>query len=304
MFSANLEFIRSHNAEGHTYQLGVGPFADMTNDEFKATLGLGEQRFFPKEEPDEVWLPEVEAPRDGVDWRTKGAVTPVKNQGHCGGCWAFSTTGSVEGAWKIAGNDLPITGCGPTGCGFSEEQLMDCSKKFGNKGCEGGIMEAAFRYIISNKGLNTETAYPFVGKDEACDTEKEAQQVGTISSFKDVPPKQEAQLLAAVTQQPVSVAIEADKPVFQHYKSGVMSDLSCGVKLDHGVLLVGYGTDPVGGDYWILKCVPGLLPRPPVGPLAHALTFWCAGTRGRRCGETRATCILSAVSTRRTACAA
>jgi len=290
VFRANLEFIRSHNAEGHTYQLGVGPFADMTNDEFKATLGLGEQRFFPKEEPDEVWLPEVEAPRDGVDWRTQGAVTPVKNQGHCGGCWAFSTTGSVEGAWKIAGNDLPVTGCGPTGCGFSEEQLMDCSKKFGNKGCEGGIMEAAFRYIISNKGLNTETAYPFVGKDEACDTEKEAQHIGTISSFKDVPPKQESQLLAAVTQQPVSVAIEADKPVFQHYKSGVMSDLSCGVKLDHGVLLVGYGTDPVGGDYWILKCAPALLPRPPLWPLTRA-DFGCAGTRGRRCGETRATCI-------------
>lgn len=113
-------------------------------------------------------------------------------------------------------------------------------------------MDDAFKYVVKNGGLDTEADYGYKGKNGVCDKTKEAKHVAAVASYKDVPQNEEAQLLAAVTQQPVSIAIEADKPAFQHYKSGVLTDTSCGDKLDHGVLVVGFGTD-AGTDYWIVK---------------------------------------------------
>ena len=167
----------------------------------------------------------------------------------CGGCWAFSTTGAIEGANAVAGNfqadGKPLS--------LSEQELVSCSKN-GNKGCQGGSMDLAMQWVQKNQGLDSELDYPYTsggGQNGQCDTSKERKHVGAITGHKDVPQQNEKQLEAAVAQQPVSIAIEADKTVFQHYKTGVMDSELCGTKLDHGVLLVGYGTDTDSGkDYW------------------------------------------------------
>jgi cathepsin L len=161
--------------------------------------------------------------------------------------WAFSSTGAIEGAWFVAKNNLTS---------LSEQQLMDCSQKEGNQSCEGGLMDDAFQFIIDNKGICSEASYPYMAVDEKCQTT--CTPVATISSFADVAfdeknPNDDTALMAALQKGPVSIAIEADQPIFQMYTSGVISGPSCGTQLDHGVLLVGYGTDAKLGDYWIVK---------------------------------------------------
>jgi hypothetical protein len=175
---------------------------------------------------------------DAVDWRTKGAVTPVKNQGQCGSCWSFSTTGSTEGRVQIKTGSL---------ASLSEQQLMDCSVKEGDHSCQGGLMDYGFQYIIDNGGIDSEADYPYLEKNEACNKAKEGNTISTITAFTDVTPKNENDLATAVAAGPVSVAIEADQRSFQSYKSGILSGI-CGTKLDHGVLAVGYGD-----GYWIVK---------------------------------------------------
>jgi len=238
VFIANLQYIREHNAGEQTYTLAMNKFGDLTFEEFhtKFTGFLGLRNRFARSQ--NVADLSTVAPLADVDWSTKGAVTPIKNQGQCGSCWSFSATGSVEGAWFIAKGQL---------ISLSEQQLMDCSKSEGNNSCEGGLMDYAFEYIIKNKGICTEASYPYKAVDESC---KACTNVVTISSYKDVAESENA-LLAAVTQQPVSVAIEADQSAFQFYSSGVLTG-KCGTNLDHGVLAVGYGTLS-GTDYWKVK---------------------------------------------------
>jgi len=239
----NVDFIHTMNGRQQGYELGVTEFADLTADEFGRT-------HFGIQQPEEPWgsLPHLgtheylgEALADSVDWRTKGAVTPVKNQGQCGSCWSFSTTGSLEGAWEIAGN--PLTS-------FSEQQFVDCDKV--DQGCNGGLMDNAFKFAEQN-AICTEDSYPYkaVGgtcKASSCTT---GLPKGSVTGFKDVTTDNEQAMMSALAQQPVSIAIEADKSVFQLYKSGVLSG-TCGSNLDHGVLAVGYGTDS-GKDYWLVK---------------------------------------------------
>lgn len=198
---------------------------------------------FPTTCPLQVFLPETDA--TSVDWRQEGAVTPVKNQAKCGSCWSFSTTGAIEGANKVAGNQL---------ISLSEQQLVDCAVgKYHNKGCQGGSMDFAMKYVQDNGGLDTEDDYQYQAKQGTCNKAKEAIHAASITGHVDVPPSNPKQLLAAVSKTPVSVAIEADKPVFQHYKSGVMASSQCGTKLDHGVLVVGFGVDRANDEYWIVK---------------------------------------------------
>jgi len=231
--------IRKHNEGGkHTYTLAMNEFGDLTLEEFHARYTGLKRPADNKKVPRNVAV-NTGVIADSVDWTAKGAVTAVKDQGQCGSCWAFSSTGSIEGAWFIANGTL---------VSVSEQQLMDCSKPEGNQSCEGGWMDQAFQYVASNGGICAENAYPYTAQDHnSCQS---CGSVAKISSFFDVG-HTEDDLMAAVTQQPVSVAIEADQSAFQFYSSGVMTG-DCGTQLDHGVLAVGYG-ELDGTQYWKVK---------------------------------------------------
>jgi C1A family cysteine protease len=237
----NLAKINDHNSKNFSWTMDVNKFADLTGDEFKAlyTGGIRIPKKSLRRGGDGPF--NVSANPTSVDWTTKGAVTPVKNQQQCGSCWAFSTTGSVEGAWFLSNGTL---------VSLSEQQLVDCSDAEGNQGCNGGLMDDAFQYIITNKGITTEDAYPYTAQDGTCSS-KGKPVAATLSGYKDVTANSEVALETAIVQQPVSVAVEADQSVFQFYSGGVM-DSACGTQLDHGVLAVGYGVDS-GKEYYKVK---------------------------------------------------
>jgi hypothetical protein len=237
-FKANLELINAHNNGSSDWKMGVNQFADLSPAEFKQYLGLRPRDNSYLRSKNVAVFP-VDGPANDVDWVSKGAVTPVKDQAQCGSCWAFSTTGSVEGA--VAVNSGRLTS-------VSEQQLVDCAGSAGNQGCNGGLMDDAFNWIISNKGIGSESSYPYTARDGTCRT---VASVSTISGFQDVQQGSEAALLSALQNQPISIAIEADQSSFQMYKSGIFKG-PCGQQLDHGVLLVGAGTEN-GVDYWRVK---------------------------------------------------
>ncbi len=241
VYEQNLAKIDAHNALNLSWTMGVNQFADLTADEFKALYvgGIRQPKKFLRRGADGPF--NVTANPTSVDWSEKGAVTPIKNQQQCGSCWAFSTTGSVEGAWFISKGSL---------VSLSEQQLVDCSGPEGNQGCNGGLMDDAFQYIIDNKGITTEDAYPYTATDGTC-ASKGKPVAATLSGYKDVSANSETALETAIVQQPVSVAVEADQSVFQFYSGGVM-DSACGTQLDHGVLAVGYGVD-TGKEYYKVK---------------------------------------------------
>jgi cathepsin L len=236
VFKDNLQFIKENNSEMFT--VAINKFADLTSAEFKASYtGL---KLNGRERNPTPIIGTESVPAE-VDWPTKGAVTPVKNQGQCGSCWAFSTTGSVEGAHFLKTGKL---------VSMSEQQLVDCSTSYGNMGCNGGLMDSAFQYI-EKYGIQTEASYPYTAQDGTCTYD--ATKVATkITGFSDVASKSPAQLKAAVAIGTVSVAIEADQSSFQFYSTGVLAASTCGQNLDHGVLVVGYGTEN-GTDYWKVK---------------------------------------------------
>jgi len=242
----NDEIIHQHNMKNSSYTLGHNAFSDLTWEQFS---GMYVSELFLNHKPHNVvrvHLKDVGYPlADDIDWVTKGAVTPVKNQGRCGSCWAFSTTGAVEGAYQVASGKL---------VSLSEEELVQCDHN-GDQGCNGGLMDHAFEYINKN-GLSAEADYPYTsgaGVTGTCMATLPAKAV-TVTGYKDIPVGDEDALKSAVAMGPVSIAIEADKSAFQLYKSGVLDSTECGQKLDHGVLTVGYGTDAsLGKDYWKVK---------------------------------------------------
>ncbi|KAJ4730456.1 Cysteine proteinase [Rhynchospora pubera] len=246
IFKDNLKYIDEHNAAAdagvHPYRLGLNRFADLTNEEYRATyLGAKPARTRRGRVGDRYKVREGESLPDSIDWREKGAVVEVKDQGSCGSCWAFSTVASVEGINKIVTGDL---------ISLSEQELVDCDTYY-NQGCNGGLMDYAFEFIISNGGIDSEEDYPYKGIDDRCDTNRKNAKVVSIDSYEDVAVNDESSLQKAVANQPIAVAIEAGGRAFQLYSSGIFTG-SCGTELDHGVTAVGYGSEN-GKDYWIVK---------------------------------------------------
>ena len=241
IFRTNLRNIILHNLD-HTqnFTMGINQFTDLTAQEFKDQYVGGL-----KSEVGSYGCKSFSSSASGapssIDWRQKGAVTSVKDQGQCGSCWTFSATGAVEGAWAISSGKL---------VDLSEQELVDCATglAYGSHGCSGGQMEGAFKFIIAN-GQCALSSYPYTAKDGSC---QKCSAVAHISSCSDVKPNDQISLKAAVAQQPVAVAIEADTRYFQSYSGGILTSSSCGTNLDHGVLVIGYGTEN-GQDYWLVK---------------------------------------------------
>jgi C1A family cysteine protease len=244
-YEANMAAYDAHNAEGLSWTMGENQFTDLTQEQYRAAAGLG----YIAPEQAMNGLPYLgEHVHDGselpstVNWVTQGAVTPIKDQGQCGSCWAFSTTGSTESAWQIGTGNLPS---------ISEQQLVDCSTQ--NAGCNGGSMALAINYE-SGTALATEASYPYTARDGTCKSSfTTAIPSGGVTGYKSVGNflfgASVSDMQSALVQQPISIAIEADQSAFQGYSGGILSS-GCGTNLDHGVLAVGYNS---AEQYWLVK---------------------------------------------------
>ncbi|XP_073154188.1 senescence-specific cysteine protease SAG39-like [Henckelia pumila] len=243
IFKKNVEFIERSNSEGtRTYKLRVNEFADLQNEEFRATRN-GYKKLPHKKSSTPFRYEGVKDVPESMDWREKGAVTGVKDQGQCGSCWAFSTVAAMEGINQISTKQL---------ISLSEQELLDCDRTDDNQDCHGGFMESAFKFIVNNIGLTTESDYPYQGISGTCNSQKEESSAATITGYENVPVNDESSLLKAVANQPVSVSIDASGQSFQFYSSGVITS-DCGTNLDHGVTAVGYGKTENGTKYWLVK---------------------------------------------------
>jgi KDEL-tailed cysteine endopeptidase len=243
IFKDNLKTITTHNSLLHqNFTLGINQFTDLLPEEFKAQYTTNIDTKIGVNYGCTTFTNSITNVPISIDWRKKNAVTSVKDQGQCGSCWAFSSTGAAEGAWAIkTGNLIEL----------SEEQLVDCATgmQYGSHGCNGGQMEGAFKYLIQN-GQCDLSEYPY-NPDKTSDC-KSCTQVAQFDTCYNVKPNDQNSLKSAVAQQPVSVAIEADTRYFQSYSGGILDSPSCGTTLDHGVLIVGYGEEN-GLKYWLLK---------------------------------------------------
>ena len=240
-FTNTLFTINEHNLDKtQTFQMDINHFSDLSPEEFQmrflggfqksnvTSLNVGAAACSKFTGTPGKLLP------NAVDWTTLGKTTAVKDQGYCGSCWSFSAAEAIESAWAIRKGQL-LT--------LSEQQLVDCSKKYGNMGCNGGLMDSAFHYVMDN-GLCLESAYPYTsGKSSTAGTcQTTCVPAVTISGCADTTPNNQITLKEAVSIGPVSIAIQADSKIFQSYTSGIITGTSCGQTLDHGVVITGYGT--------------------------------------------------------------
>ncbi|WOG91773.1 hypothetical protein DCAR_0311024 [Daucus carota subsp. sativus] len=240
IYQSNVQFVDYMNSQNLPFRLTDNKFADLTNEEFNSIyLGyrspgrLTQRRNFTLEGS----IPA------SMDWRRKGAVTPIKDQGKCGSCWAFSAVAAMEGITQIRTKKL---------ISLSEQEIVDCDVGGGNNGCNGGFMTKAFKYIHKNGGLTTESDYPYLGRNGVCNKSKLEHHAASITGYKLVSANDETELQLIVANQPVSVAVDASGYSFQLYSEGVLFSSYCGKTLNHGVTVIGYGKDK-GRKYWLVK---------------------------------------------------
>lgn len=228
VFAENVKAIENHNDPSYT--VAINQFTGLTQEEFQQTyLSL-----IPAERTGKTHI-DYNINVDDIDWVAKGAVSPIKDQGQCGSCWAFSAVGNLEGVNEIATKSMKT---------FSEQQLVDCSRAQGNQGCNGGWMDQAFQYVKA-KGITTEDQYPYKAVDQKCKIDGGDFKINKII---DVPKANCDSLLNALMIEPISVAVDATN--WSSYSSGIFSN--CRKNLNHGVLLVGYksGSNYVVKNSW------------------------------------------------------
>jgi len=242
-FKENYEMIRNWKQEENTFSVGLTSFTDMSFSEFKSKMLMAPQQCSATHGN---YRPTSNDNPTSIDWRDKGVVTPVKDQGNCGSCWTFSTTGCLEAHHAIQTGTL---------VSLSEQQLIDCAGKFKNHGCNGGLPSQAFEYIRYNKGLDTESSYPYRGYDSSCKF-KPASIGATVTDVVNITALAENDLVDAVANKgPVSICFDVVSD-FMHYTSGVYSSKRCGTgqkDVNHAVLAVGYNQTTSGTPYWIVK---------------------------------------------------
>ncbi|XP_034104195.1 procathepsin L-like [Drosophila albomicans] len=249
IFVENKKLIDRHNkryeAGKESYKMGVNKFTDLTQEEFKTLVLTNLNPADAQEGIDYIYNPSAKTSLpSSVDWRLSGAVNPVKNQGSCGSCWAFSAVGSLESHNFINLNQR---------VSLSEQNLVDCTRGYPyyNQGCGGGWPIEALNYVRDNGGINTESSYPYEGEDKSCRYNKN--NIGSkISAVIQIASGDEAALASAVAKKgPISVCVDAS--LFQYYQSGVFNEPSCSQSTNHCIVVDGYGTDSVGGDYWLAR---------------------------------------------------
>lgn len=239
LFAEKHAAIAEHNSENGSFTLGHNKFSDWTADEYKKLLGFKKNQRSHMVKSSNYTILDTSNIPDSIDWRERGAVNAVKDQGQCGSCWAFSATAAIEGAHYMATNQL---------LRLSEQQLVDCDTQ--SDGCNGGLQEYAMDYIESNQ-QELEADYAYTAKDGTCQTDASKGKV-LVEQIHDVQPESVDQLKAAINKGPTSVTIEADKLVFQMYQKGIFDSDKCGTNLDHAVTAVGYGSED-GQDYYIIR---------------------------------------------------
>ena len=241
-------FIQENNNSGATHTAGHNKFSDWSEEEFKAIQGLRSHHSAGLEVT--VQTPELKDTPAAVDWRTSNKVSAVKDQGSCGSCWAFSTTGAVESAYAIKwGGDVTTL--------FSEQQLVDCAGgEYLNGGCNGGWYYWAYQYL-REYGFETEEEYPYTAKDGTCnyDSAKRVASSG-VASYSLVTDLgtggDRTAIKAAIAKGPANVAVAAGNKHFQTYSSGILTSTSCPTEIDHAILAVGYGQED-NTWYYIVK---------------------------------------------------
>ena len=252
IFMSNvIDRVIPHNSGDHSYTKGINQFSAMTFEEFEDHFHLVENQANAEQNCSATRSSPLTANGNGDapdswDWRNKGGVSPVKDQGNCGSCWTFSTVGCLESANLINYGVLET---------YSEQQLVDCAGDFDNYGCNGGLPSHAFEYLFSAGGISTEAAYPYYAEDRPCTVDSSTFALSVGHSV-NITAGDEDELKQAVYKQPVSVAFQVVDD-FSDYTSGVYTSTTCKngpMDVNHAVLAVGYGNDAASGlDYWIVK---------------------------------------------------
>uniref|UniRef100_A0A224XJ52 Putative cathepsin l n=1 Tax=Panstrongylus lignarius TaxID=156445 RepID=A0A224XJ52_9HEMI len=249
IYFRNKDYVYNYNIlniKGITAQtLRLNHYGEMYPPEYRAIVNSFNQSLIPEVRSNEIFkTPNSIHLPDSIDWREKGAVSEIKDQGQCGACWAFSAIGAIEGQYFMKTGKL-VT--------LSEQNIIDCSKDYGNSGCKSGTMNGAFKYINKNGGINPETTYPYEAQEsDSC--KFQTKDAIKIKGYVDIPEGDENALKAAVAfVGPISAAMDARQLSFQFYASGIYHEPNCKVnRLNRGVLIVGYGTEN-DQDYWLVK---------------------------------------------------